>query len=499
MFYQILGMTILIFGLIGNIVGFFMVNIPQVTQKYDQITHIKLQLSKKNYYLSKKLSIIDFITKTPEAKQISHKHCKIIVNEERTGVSRFLLKFFYSINAINVLTLITSPLMEVYSMMELAWMSRPINNTHNLSQHWLFSYHWNSYLAYFHKPITKPLIVISFLIYVLLFITQGIAIIKPLHYQNIVTKCRANIFIILAFVYSFAWYLPTFMWKQTRKINICPIVNFTEYDREYTYQPTKANYIFNTTLKYPIHLVFMYTIYSPAHNTLTRYIWITYQISRELFTKCIPFLAIMAIKGRLILKKQPKPFCNDSLRGLTYSLENGTNNPLDISPQIFPMLSKSKSDILTNAAIKKNICEPLKNHPLESDTDSIQKSLNHSSISKNDPVFSHSVLKRMKEIKVEHEMHIRTVFILTLEFLFLMLPVTLMQMSMDFFIIRYNELSLSLIYAVLNTLEFIYVSMTFYINFLFNRLFRRSVLQQLDEFKKWVTKKAPNPQNIPEE
>ncbi|CAK9290779.1 unnamed protein product [Gordionus sp. m RMFG-2023] len=172
-------------------------------------------------------------------------------------------------------------------------------------------------------------------------------------------------------------------------------------------------------------------------------LWTSYEILRELCVKILPFLGVVVSK--LILIKRGSKIAALILKNYSnYSEKNEITVPTvhDISTQ--KSSGKSLGPRINSSAIVYHQSEANK--------------------------------KSWYDRKVEeNKQHVRTGFILTIEFVVFMLPLAIIEILKEIVVV--NAVTMSMVYVLLSLLEFVYVTCTFFINLAFNRLYRKYFYQ----------------------
>ncbi|CAK9289990.1 unnamed protein product [Gordionus sp. m RMFG-2023] len=432
--YQTAGLIVLILGLFGNGLGAYLI---LATEHRSSLKH-KIFLGNPG--------------KTNALKRIF----KYRKSQGDVNFNIYFMKWFYLVNIFNDLTLILSPVMEYFGAQDLAhkkfWYGRA----------------WIHYHAHFHNPIVKPFVVWGFLIYVQYFGSKMVAVKFPFKYKIWMTLRNVRMSMLVALVYSVMWYLPTIKWREMIKARECDSTNITKMalnsaltmpsyknltpvniPRDYPYLFPVG--LFNESeslsklgeIDQEAGTFYYYIIYSPGEGKY-KVMWIAYQIMREMFTKILPFTIIIVSKMVTIFERVQ---VKSKVLTSTEKKIKSSNQKTKFLEQI---LSFGDKKVKTNA----------------DDNDEVSESINPQDSA------SSEILKITK-IKYGHKL---TLYILTVEFVLLMLPVSVIQMIMDLLIPHHDKNKLLYIYCVLNILEFVYISCTFYINFIFNPYYRREII-----------------------
>ncbi|CAK9301080.1 unnamed protein product [Gordionus sp. m RMFG-2023] len=346
-------------------------------------------------------------------------------------INKFILKWFFIFSLLIVLTEIASPLMKVhgdYICCQTFWNSKK----------------WNVYLAYVHYPITKTLMAFSFFLYFIFFGVQTMIVKYPTRFNSLVTKRRVIWIMLMCFVYSALWNIPTFRWFNAIEVFVCPkrphLTRFSE---------RKTNFVrdINESIILPI-LVYAYEIYVPSSSE--KHPWQIYQMLRILCVNMIPFFALIMTKWIVIRKR----------RVIT----------------IFKVInSVTPSNLDRRIKIIKNInghMEPSNARSRIRTIEGMNFELGNNSASKS----------RSKERK----QHSKTLIILTFQFIIFLFPISIMEIIILHLLINHDKGSVSHWYIFLNTLQYMYYSLTFYINLSFNNIYREDVFKSL---KRLVTNK----------
>ncbi|CAK9301067.1 unnamed protein product [Gordionus sp. m RMFG-2023] len=341
-------------------------------------------------------------------------------------INKFILKWFFIFSLIIVLTEIGSPLMKVhgdYICCRTFWNSKK----------------WNVYLAYFHYPITKTLMAFSFFLYFIFFGVQTMIVKYPTRFNSLVTKRRVIWIMLMCFVYSALWNIPTFRWFNAIEVLVCP-----KRSSPTKFSERKTNFVKDKNKTLPI-LVYAYEIYVPSSSE--KLPWQIYQILRILCVNMIPFFALIMIKWIVIRKRR-------------------VIIPIKVINSVTPLN-------LDRVKVTKNVNMETSNARSGIRTiEGMNLELGNNSASKS----------RSKESK----QHSKTLIILTFQFIIFLLPISIMEIIILHLLINHDKGSVSHWYIFLNNLQYMYYCLTFYINLSFNEIYREDVLKSL---KRLVTNK----------
>ncbi|CAK9300919.1 unnamed protein product [Gordionus sp. m RMFG-2023] len=344
------------------------------------------------------------------------------------NVSRFILKWFSIFSLITVLTEIVSPIMKIHGdtiCCQTFWNSK----------------RWNVHLANVHYPITKTLMSFSFFIYLIFFGVQMLAVKFPTNFKSVVSKRRVVWVMAMSFVYSVAWYAPAFKWFYITKVLLCPK---GPYLKRYFKSKTIFEGIEEADL--PLIYVYNYEIYKPSARE--KFAWQTYEILRELCVYIIPFFVLITIKKIVAHKRH------------VTSIFKVNNSVTPSGPEDRTKYIKKFDDPGSLSTIKMKTKEQM---DLELERNRLRKN-------------------RMKE----REQHSKTLIILTIQFVIFLLPISLMEIVTDHLQKTYNKRTITHLYIFLNALQYMYFSLTFYINLSFNSIYRENVF---NSFKRLLIKK----------
>ncbi|CAK9301078.1 unnamed protein product [Gordionus sp. m RMFG-2023] len=322
-------------------------------------------------------------------------------------INNFILKWFYIFSLITVLTSIGSPLMKIHGdtiCCRTFWNSKV----------------WNVYLANVHYPVTKTLMSFSFFLYFVFFYVQMMAVKYPTRFKSLVTKRKVIWAMVVCFIYSLAWYAPTFKWYYTVEVLVCqnsPKLRLKEFD------------ISSISVYY-------YKLYIPSGDK--KMAGQAYEILRELCVNIIPFFALITIKWIVVRRRR-----------ISFSLS--TTN------------SVTPSRLVDGTEFGKKICGSI--NTINTENKGTTKRIGE---------FSNN---RSSKCRLrESEQHSKTLIIITVQFIVFLLPISIMEMLVSRLMIHFSTVSVSHLYTFLGTLEYMYYSLTFYINFGFNGIYRQSVI-----------------------
>ncbi|CAK9300748.1 unnamed protein product [Gordionus sp. m RMFG-2023] len=348
--------------------------------------------------------------------------------EDRSKYIRVsLMKAYYAINLINLCFMYLYPLLD------------------GLAEYCLWKfwnrYTWKYYLSTLHFPLAKTFLNLSFSICVIFAFAQIIAISYPIYYREHFTTRKIKLMILGCFIYLLIWFLPSAWWFHVIKIvNICD----------------------------PFFLLYSWKLVT--FKTLReKNAWITYGLFREFMTKFLP-LAIISIFNIWSLKRK-KEFlkCKPDLK-LTDGIEGITEIPnLLVNDEMVEKTASSTSKVQI-AVI--NIADGIGN--------GIQRSI---SLHCDSPTNTTQLIN-IQELKIklklkEYKINKRMLLINMLEYLIFLFPVPLYMILVDFLESHTISDHQEFVFSICTLVEYMYVSFTFYVNFLFNPGYREEVVKIL--------------------
>ncbi|CAK9293812.1 unnamed protein product [Gordionus sp. m RMFG-2023] len=459
--YKYWGSTLFTLGVIGNMVGMI---VASSLNKH----HVRLLFKKFN---SNAIMPLDghSTQKRMSARILSQKHMGGVIHaneianrsrqaqnssqqtykrKKRINANQYLLKWFFAVNLVNVIWSLGVRLLEIFEIVRVIRIYTDPKQDRSISSSWVDDYPWNFYASKIHFPLTNPFITLGFLIYVLFFLSQMIAVKYPFSYKRIYTLKYLRIMIAICFIYGLVWYIPTFNWLKIVIIPICPyksrdniIQGFVKND-SHGIKFQKPQFPIN--LSNPI-LFYSYRI-NQVDAPIFKELWVTYQVCRELFTKVFPFIAIIIFKMMALRR--------------TNRLVTKTDYGISFTTTI-TVFDSYKGSPNTQVEAQNDG----QNYLGEMESKSIGIGIQESS-------------RYQQKIMKERKQHLRTMLILTIEFLVLLLPISISQILNDILLFKYRSKEILIWYTIFNMLEFVYISCTFYINFIFNPIYRSYVIMR---------------------
>ncbi|CAK9293811.1 unnamed protein product [Gordionus sp. m RMFG-2023] len=424
--YKYCGSILFILGVLGNTLGFIVATrvnkyhvkmlfkklIPNSVMTFNGVSAQGqvpvIALSESSLYHSPNSKDEIGIRKRLQAQNLSIQGYKI---RRLTNINQYLLKWFFVVNLFNVFRALGVRLLEIFEIGRVIKIYIDPRKNRSISSSWIDDFGWTFYTSKIHFPSTNPFIILGFMIYVLFFLSQMIAINFPFSYKRIFTLRNVRIMIVICFVYGFIWYIPTFNWSEMITIPICPYKSndylFHSLDGNHTYFHKSQ---FSANLSNPI--IFHTQVIKRVRKPILKELWVAYQVCRELFTKIFPFIAIIILKTMILRKAHT------------------------VRPRNVNRTSRSEGSGFRDSS------------------------------------------RYQRRILKERKQHLKTIFILSIEFVVLLLPISISQAMMDLLIRRLTSRDILIWHTILNMLEFFYISCTFFINFAFNDIYRHYAIQR---------------------
>ncbi|CAK9294596.1 unnamed protein product [Gordionus sp. m RMFG-2023] len=323
-----------------------------------------------------------------------------------------LTRIYYVVGLLNCAVILLYPIVNL------------IGEFNNLK--FFFQSTWKYYIADYHFPIARALIHLSLGVYVIYVLSQAIAILYPFVYRKYFTSRRIIIIILIYYAYVQIWFYPIRYWFTVVDVtDTCGSdINSTRYINK-----------FMTT------------------NELNSTSWRIYTIFRVCFTNFIPILSIMVFKICLLKRKrkimsliQRYSFMTVS-KGQDIYRENKTSTKLD---------STFKSDIIRDGNVNN-----INNDELKFD-----RSLNRSK----QPINLYQINKIAKRRR-DYNTDVRMLAIMTLQYIIFLLPATIFIMTLGYLTLPTPK-NINIVLGISAFLEYLYISMTFYLNLIFNHHYR---------------------------
>ncbi|CAK9293846.1 unnamed protein product [Gordionus sp. m RMFG-2023] len=406
-----------------------------------------------------KSTLLKDLTKVPP-QRISNNNIRR--KKKRFNANQFLLKWFFLVNLFNVGHILPIRIIDALEAQRMIKLQKRFG-TESIMSSWITGYGWNYYMANYHIPICKSFVTLGSLVYVLFFMNQMVAIKFPFSYEKLFTKNRLRLAIAFCFFYCFLWYLPTIKWFDLIKIPICDnvIPSFDVLKASNLTSNSRANLV-NRPIKQ--YFIYNYSI-RREQNSLFKRLWAIYQILRELFTKILPFLSIMLFKS-YALRKTKNNFLVQNLDGIRKK----------------PIINSNKDSFYTKYIRKNGFAKftgTMFSNKNDRQKDSKEMPYASNIPLTNEPAAVKVVPSYVQKLERERKQHKQTMFILTIEFIIFLLPISIMQMTTDYMIRYYNNREVIIFHNIFNVLEFVYISWSFFLNFAFNPIYRLYVYERL--------------------
>ncbi|CAK9294613.1 unnamed protein product [Gordionus sp. m RMFG-2023] len=335
----------------------------------------------------------------------------IFTFKERPHPNVTLTRALYMVNVFNCVFMLVYPILDLIG--ELKFLNFWIDIS------------WNRYISDYHFPIAKSLVNFSFGIYATLALSQIIGTAFPFEYKIWFQPKNIVSMLVFLFIYVIVWCIPTKWWFDIdSRIKVCgvdPIL--TVYHNKICYPDTKLEF----------------------------FSWTVYEVTREIFTKFLPALAILIVKI----------WTNKKKKSLLIRRINRCSN---LSSNLLPQTS---SKFLL--CCRKSRVGDMSAHP-NNDTVEIQHPT-----SKNNTVTRNPRLHaRLRDNEVENKM----IAIIGVEFIVFLFPVSIFLICRNFLIHKVKDYDIDIAFAFCTLMEYLYISLTFYLNLLFNPKYRRGLLKK---------------------
>ncbi|CAK9294603.1 unnamed protein product [Gordionus sp. m RMFG-2023] len=301
---------------------------------------------------------------------------------------------------------------------------------------WMKIY-WNKYMADYHFPMAKSLVSFSFGIYVILALSQLIGTAFPFKYKNWFRNKNIMYMLVFNLVYVVVWCIPIKWWFVIEaRINVCGLD--------------------------PFFIVYYYKFNHISKKQILS--WTIYEVSREIFTKFIPVLTIFLVK--FWTNKKNKSMLAQRIN--RSSISNLNQLP---SSSKFPFFCRKSRVSDISIRPDKNI-----------DRRGFESSKMASTVQ--DP----KLYARLKDYKAEKRM----IAIMGVEFIVFLFPVSVFLIFRNFFIGKLMDHDIDIAFAICTILEYLYISLTFYLNLIFNPSYRRRFINETHRVFRCIEKKEAN-------
>ncbi|CAK9294131.1 unnamed protein product [Gordionus sp. m RMFG-2023] len=367
----------------------------------------------------------------------------------------YLTRVFHAVNLFNAVFMLLYPILDM------------IGESYLLD--FVNQLPWNLYLVKYHFSMAKTLLNFAFGIYVIFGISQMIAIVYPHYYKRFITLRRIKIMLAISFLYYLAWYIPSAWWFELLKFsNVCGL-------------ETKI----------------IYTRIFASFTKMERTRWIIFGFFRETFTRFIPVAIILVLNFFSLKHKKlklrwrlshrvsnlPETSISNMARGTNISAVVDGNIKNELRDNIFQIAEPSKLEYNVAPITNSSNIIPSKNSRVGCNSKFIQDSKLINNIpSRTDSQGQRKIMQR----ELEYKISIRMLAILMLEFLVFLFPVSIYLTTVDFFDYLLTTGESDIAFAGCTMLEYSYISLTFYLNMIFNPAYREDVIRVLK--KSWFGK-----------
>ncbi|CAK9294121.1 unnamed protein product [Gordionus sp. m RMFG-2023] len=374
----------------------------------------------------------------------------------------YLTRVFHAVNLVNYIFMFLYPILDMMSEFRLM----PFKNR----------LPWNYYMVQYHFTIAKTFINFSFGVYVLFAISQMVAIVYPHYYRRNFTLRKIKIMLIICFFYYFAWHIPSIWWFELLELkNICG------HD--------------------PKFIIYALT-FAPYKSKTERVGWIVLGILIEIFTRFLPVGVILVLNYFSL--KHKRLAMEWRLKHHVVNLEETTVSNINIAVEL-PEFEKIRGPIFTETDSKeeriKSNFEATEEHKLENNSVANTKSSYLEDRSKIAPYLklitdignidgiiskstfkanSSKIRRKIRQRKLEYRISIRMLAILMVQFVVFLFPVSIYIITVEFFEhLTAGESDMYL--AGCTLLEYTYISLTFYLNVIFNPPYREAFYKVLEK------------------
>ncbi|CAK9300749.1 unnamed protein product [Gordionus sp. m RMFG-2023] len=338
-----------------------------------------------------------------------------------------LMEAFHAINLVNLHFMFLYPLLETFAECYL-W------------KLWN-SYHWKYYLSTLHFPLAKTFLSLSFSIYVIFAYIQMVAVLHPIYYRERFTTRKIKFMILGCFIYLSIWFLPSGWWFQVIKTsNIC--------DKDATF------ILYSRNLK-------------PFKSSRDKYSWTTYVLLREFMTKFLPVTVILifnvwSLKRKKEMLGNPESNFLNNLGGIASISDNRIRDGI-VGDEDRNFSAINFQDISNDLDLKSK--RSLKISPRDNPTNTVN-------------FFNIREIKMRRKWK-EYNITKRMLLINMLEYLIFLFPVPLYIIFVNFVDSHTINDHEELVFSACILVEYMYVSLTFYLNLLFNPGYREEIAKLL--------------------
>ncbi|CAK9295819.1 unnamed protein product [Gordionus sp. m RMFG-2023] len=341
-----------------------------------------------------------------------------------------LVKSFFIVNIINCSLMILWPIIDSYA----SYYEKNI---------WLTKA-WHMYIIHYHVPLFKTFLVFSFLISVLFAVDHFFAITWPFKYKIYCNAKTAKWAVAICFFYTLIWCAPLTLWYHITVVRCLQKRDKFDSPR---YIPDELH----------IREIFI------PKDVLKRDMWTIYQILREFTGKIIPFCVVIVLHCFVIKKRRKIVNRIESVR-----LENS-----DV-PNTKCNVSERKKSVV-NLQIRSNVV--------------FHSDYNHVSRNEGNLRENLTILEKRKE---EINRNLKTIILFMIQFMLFLLPSSIYHIIA---IAKRHSLSwevLSITWSISYFLEYLFVSLTFYINLLFNKGYRKYVFDIIKPYVSNIKMKLGN-------
>ncbi|CAK9303032.1 unnamed protein product [Gordionus sp. m RMFG-2023] len=349
-----------------------------------------------------------------------------IAFREKSHPNVIVTRALYSANVINFVTMFIYPILDLIGELK-------------FYKFWTKK-PWNRYMANFHFPIAKSLVSFSFGIYVILALSQMIGTAFPVKYKMWFRTRNIMYMLMFNFIYVVLWFIPTrWLFEMQNRMNVCGVEPYLiVYYYKFCYPDTKRE----------------------------RLLWTTYEAARVFFTKFLPALAILLVKI----------WTNRIHKSL---LIKRINRNLDVNSSNLLPPSNKFSGFYRNLKESDNSLSPEYRMAKSSEGESQPSS------SKNFIIRSPKLYTKLRDNKVENTL----IGIIGIEFVVLLFPVSIFLIFRNFYINTMMDYDIDVALAVCTLVEYLYISLTFYLNLIFNPIYRRGLMDKPFELVKYSKKR----------
>ncbi|CAK9294111.1 unnamed protein product [Gordionus sp. m RMFG-2023] len=373
----------------------------------------------------------------------------------------YLTRVFHAVNLVNYIFMLFYPILDLATEYDF--------------DSFRYRLPWNAYMVHYHFVFAKTFFNFSFGVYVIFGISQMIALVYPYYYKRNFTRRKIKIMIAICFLYCLAWYIPSAWWYQLLILkNLCGFHPNIVYTRTYT----------------------------PYESKEEKVGWIVLDFFTEIFTLFVP-MGIILVLNYFSLKHKRSAFqwrLNNEISNLKETSSMNINNAA-VLPQFknisapISIVSELKEELPDSRISKSSFAAHMKplNKIADVKSDNCRRgkyvldTMRKGQISKKSSKVGSKVIdsknvshsqRKMKKMELEYKLSIRMLTIFMFQCVVLLFPLSIYVLKSNFYeTLKTGESDLSLAGGTI--LEYTYISVTFYLNIIFNPAYRENVYKVL--------------------